>query len=272
VRPTLTLLRRTLTVVGFVCLGGWATVKGYAFVATIHNESVLTRLAKARREGLELPERFAPGRAPAEAALLGRIDIPRVGVSAVILQGTSERCLEQAAGHVASTALPGGGGNVAIAGHRDSVFRHLEGIRLGDAIRVSTPDATRLYRVDAIRIVDPSDTAVLAPAPTPRLTLITCYPFYFIGPAPHRFVVQARAAGPAGAAAYLAQAAAPPRWAERASRPATGRHAIDRRASLHHREPLRVERVGPPPGPAPRHKVSWLRRLLHLGPKHAARR
>ena len=163
-RPALTLLRRTLTVVGVVCLGGWATVKGYAFVATVRNEAILERLTEARRDGLELAERFAPGRPPAEAALLGRIDIPRVGVSAVVLQGTSERCLEQAAGHVASTALPGGGGNVAIAGHRDSVFRHLEGIRLGDVIKVATPEATRLYRVDAIRIVDPSDTAVLAPA------------------------------------------------------------------------------------------------------------
>ena len=271
-RPALTLLRRTLTVVGVVCLGGWATVKGYAFVATVRNEAILERLTEARRDGLELPERFAPGREPAEAALLGRIDIPRVGVSAVILQGTSERCLEQAAGHVASTALPGGGGNVAIAGHRDSVFRHLEGIRLGDAIKVSTPEATRLYRVDAIRIVDPSDTAVLAPARTPRLTLITCYPFHYIGPAPHRFVVQARAAGPAGAAAYLAQAAAPPRRAERPSRLATGHKKINRPAFLPHPAPLRAERAGPPPVAAPRPKVSWLRRLFHLGPKHAARR
>jgi sortase A len=270
VRPALTVLRHALTVVGVVCLGGWATVKGYAFVATVRNESILERLTEARREGREPPERLAPGREPADAALLGRIDIPRVGVSAVILQGTSERSLEQAAGHVASTALPGGAGNVAIAGHRDSVFRHLERIRLGDAIKVSTPEATRLYRVDAIRIVDPSDTAVLAPASTPRLTLITCYPFYYIGPAPHRFVVQARAAGPAGAAAYLAQAAAPPRWAERASRPATGRHEINRPALLPHPEPLRVEQSGPPPAPRPR--VSWLRRLFHLGPKHAARR
>ncbi|TAM47824.1 MAG: class D sortase [Acidobacteria bacterium] len=270
--PALALLRRALTVVGVVCLGGWATVKGYAFVATARNEAILARLTAARRDGLERPERFTAGRPPAEAALLGRIDIPSVDVSAVVLQGTSERCLEQAAGHVDSTALPGGGGNVAIAGHRDSVFRRLEGIRLGDAIKVSTPDATQLYRVDAIRIVDPSDTAVLAPSRSPRLTLITCYPFHYIGPAPHRVVVQARAAGPDGAAAYLAQAAAPARPAPLSAPVTTAHQAVSRRPVRRHAAPHGAERAGPPPVPAPRPRVSWLRRLFHLGPKPTARR
>lgn len=244
-RHALSHLRRALTVAAAVCLGAYATAKLYAYVATVRNEAILERLVFAPQQGL-LPSR-ADGRTtadrpPAEGALLGRIDIPNVGVSAVILEGIGERWLEQAAGHVPGTAIPGRDGNAAIAGHRDGTFRGLRKLHLGDPIKVTTPSVTRFYVVDAIRIVNPTDTGVLAPAPAPRLTLITCYPFDYLGPAPGRFVVQAHAVGSTASAV-----AVPPRTR------ATGDRGSSRRAS----------HATPPPGSSPPHRPPWFRRLFH---------
>jgi sortase A len=284
-RLVLAYLRRALTVVAVVCLGGWATVKTYAYVSTVRNEAVLDRLVRERRgsslsalHGSEWT--MSP---PSDGSLLGRIDIPEVGVSAIILQGSGERWLAEGAGHVPGTALPGTDGNAVVAGHRDSVFSGLKAIRLGDAIEVTTPSVTRVYRVDSIRIVDPSDTAVLAPAPGPRLTLITCYPFHYIGPAPHRFVVGARAVAlgaeeiPVPRRGALvprledvslrrrtsqghARTAQPPR---RTDRPDGG---VRLPAARPLPMPLRASSSAKPP------RVSWLRRLLHLGPRRSRRR
>ena len=95
-------------------------------------------------------------------------------------------------GHYPSSALPGEGGNVVLAGHRDTFFRPLRNIRRGDRIILETPRATLDYRVETTAVVNPNDVAVLAPTAGNILTLVTCFPFYYIGPAPHRFIVRAK--------------------------------------------------------------------------------
>jgi LPXTG-site transpeptidase (sortase) family protein len=123
---------------------------------------------------------------------LGRIEIPRVGVSAIVEDGESDSTLAESVGHVPGTALPGERGNSGLAAHRDTYFRDLEDIQNGDEIYFTTATAIFKYRVDKVSIVDPSDVSVLAASSDSRLTLITCYPFHYFGPAPKRFVVTAR--------------------------------------------------------------------------------
>jgi sortase A len=124
--------------------------------------------------------------------VLGRIDIPRLGISVAVLQGTSSRMLRLGAGHIEGTPLPGEPGNSGIAGHRDSFFRALKDIRQNDEIRIQTATGLFRYDVDWVKVVESSDTTVLEPLPSgSTLTLVTCYPFYFVGSAPKRFVVRA---------------------------------------------------------------------------------
>jgi sortase A len=124
-------------------------------------------------------------------AVLGRIEISRIGVAVIIAEGTGSRTLQRAVGHVTGTALPGGQGNVAIAGHRDTFFRALRNIQRNDEIILTTLQGSYRYRVDSIRIVGPENTEVLRDSGESILTLVTCYPFYLVGPAPRRFVVRA---------------------------------------------------------------------------------
>jgi sortase A len=113
-------------------------------------------------------------------------------MSDVVLEGTIPRVLRVAAGHIRGTALPGAAGNIGIAAHRDTLFRPLRNIRRMDEIVVTTSYGTFRYVVDKVEIVDPSDVQVLDRTSDPELTLVTCYPFTYIGPAPKRFIVHAR--------------------------------------------------------------------------------
>jgi sortase A len=124
--------------------------------------------------------------------VLGRVDIPRLGISVAVLQGTSSRTLRLGAGHIEGTPLPGDTGNSGIAGHRDTFFRELKDIRENDEIQLQTATELFHYEVDWVKVVDLDDMTVLEP-PTSgsTLTLVTCYPFYFVGSAPNRFVVRA---------------------------------------------------------------------------------
>jgi sortase A len=126
------------------------------------------------------------------AAILGRIEIPRLGLAAMVAEGTDSHTLRRAVGHIPGTALPGYRGNVALAGHRDAFFRGLGQVRPGDQIRLRTESGVYVYEIGTSRIVGPEQTDVLAPSNVPTLTLITCYPFGWIGPAPQRFIVSAR--------------------------------------------------------------------------------
>lgn len=123
--------------------------------------------------------------------VLGRMDIPRLSLSIAILQGTNSRTLRRGAGHIEGTPLPGEAGNSAIAGHRDTFFRELKDIRANDEIQLQTTTGLFHYEVDWVKVVPPNDVSVLSPSTESVLTLVTCYPFYFVGPSPNRFVVRA---------------------------------------------------------------------------------
>lgn len=133
---------------------------------------------------------------PPDPSLVARLDIPRLGLSTIVREGVSARVLEYSAGHVPGTALPGERGNIAIAAHRDSFFRDLRKVVPNDLIRLETFHGEQDYKVSWIRIVDPEDTAVIQPTKSRALTLITCYPFYFVGPAPMRYVIRADEVAP----------------------------------------------------------------------------
>ena len=126
-----------------------------------------------------------------EGASLGRIEINAVGLAAMILEGTESGTLRRAVGHVPGTALPGQQGNVAIAGHRDTFFRGLRKIQNGDEITLTTLNGVSRYLVNSTQVVEPSDIKVLDNSTDAILTLVTCYPFDFVGPAPKRFIVRA---------------------------------------------------------------------------------
>jgi sortase A len=140
-------------------------------------------------------ERASPSsiaRVPALGDVMGEIQVPRLGLDAIVVQGDSAADLRRAIGHIPQTALPGEPGNFALAGHRDTFFRPLRHIRLGDQIRFRTPDQSFDYVVESIQVVAPTDIQVLDPSAGHDLTLVTCFPFYYVGPAPRRFIVRAR--------------------------------------------------------------------------------
>jgi sortase A len=164
------------------------------FSAKLYQEAAGNALDKQ----IQAKEQYKPGVARAaakEGDVLGRIEIPRLGLRVAILEGTTSQTLRVGVGHIEGTALPGESGNFGIAGHRDTYFRALKGIRTNDEIQIETPTGRSLYEVDTVQIVAPSDTAVLAPSAGSAITLVTCYPFHFIGAAPERFVVHARSTG-----------------------------------------------------------------------------
>jgi sortase A len=123
--------------------------------------------------------------------LLGMLDVPRLQLTAPVIEGDDEATLKRAAGHLPDTALPWEKGNTAIAGHRDGLFRPLKDIKVGDEIRFRSSRDEFRYRVTDTSIVEPDDVSVLEPRGAASLTLITCYPFYYVGSAPNRFIVRA---------------------------------------------------------------------------------
>jgi sortase A len=128
----------------------------------------------------------------AEGDVIGEIQVPRLGLNVMVVQGDSPANLRRAVGHLSKSALPGEWGNVALAGHRDTFFRPLRDIRLGDEIRFKTRQGSFDYLVESIEVVAPTDIRVLESTTGHDLTLLTCFPFYYVGPAPKRFVVRAR--------------------------------------------------------------------------------
>lgn len=140
--------------------------------------------------------RLAQGpRVLAEGDVIGEMKIPRLALETILVQGESPKVLRRAVGHIPETALPGEPGDVALAGHRDSFFRPLRNIQPGDAISIKTLDGEFEYQVEWTRVVLPSDGHILQPSSENTLTLVTCFPFYYVGPAPKRFIVRARQIG-----------------------------------------------------------------------------
>lgn len=186
-RAPLLWLERLLVLAGIAALGYFLYV------------NIETRLYQAM-ENRELDAILAAGppampllnAAPvAPGSAIGRIEIPRLGVSSVIRAGVDARTLRLAVGHIPGTAFPGDGGNIGLAEHRDTFFRKLRDIRTFDEIRIVTPDGTFSYEVERTRIVKPEDTWVLDDTSIPSITLVTCYPFTYVGSAPDRFIVRA---------------------------------------------------------------------------------
>jgi sortase A len=122
---------------------------------------------------------------------LAVLRIPALHLEVPVLEGTDEVTLNRGVGRIAGTSFPGEAGNIGIAGHRDGFFRKLKDIHAGDAVELATVSGTDIFVVDRIRITSPADVSVLRPRTKHSITLVTCYPFYFVGPAPRRFIVQA---------------------------------------------------------------------------------
>jgi sortase A len=122
---------------------------------------------------------------------IGVLRIAKIGLEVPILEGTDELTLDRGVGHIVDTDAPGGSGNVGIAGHRDGFFRGLKDVGVGDVIELRASSGVLTYVVAEVRIVDPNDVSVLGPTTEPSITLVTCYPFYFVGAAPRRYVVRA---------------------------------------------------------------------------------
>ncbi len=137
----------------------------------------------------------SPGLRP-PTALIGRLSIPRLHLSAMVREGVDRTTLRLAIGHIPSTALPGEAGNVGVAGHRDTFFRGLKDLRMNDEIHFSTLRGDFQYTVESLLIVEPDNVGVLAASPENVLTLVTCYPFSYVGAAPERFIVRARQVSP----------------------------------------------------------------------------
>lgn len=185
---TLAIVERTLFALAAVLLGWYLlqhAITAYQQAAANRElESVHLAVATPAATRTRLPV----------GALVGRVDIPRLGVSAIVREGDDTATLQHAVGHIPDTAFPGEPGNAGLAGHRDTFFRALRNVRAGDRISVTTPHAVINYNVRRTTIVDPDDVSVLNPTDGQTLTLVTCYPFNYIGSAPRRFIVQAERA------------------------------------------------------------------------------
>jgi sortase A len=193
IRRILRWTRRALFAVGISVLFYCAYVLADSTAFQRLQGSQLERLLTVRRESNgEVPIVPRPWPPMVAGGLIGRIEIPRLGVSTVVIEGTSTTTLRRAVGHIEGTALPGQPGNVGLSGHRDTFFRPLRNIRENDIITLTTLVGAHRYRVVSTQIVLPDNVAVLAPEESEVLTLVTCYPFYFVGPAPYRFIVRAK--------------------------------------------------------------------------------
>ncbi len=188
---------------GFLCLGiaGAAIVESHVFQSTesaAFDRALATLPSEPASAGASSGANAAhPSAASALAhgGVLGRIEIPRVGVRAMVREGVDDRTLGIAVGHIPGTARPGESGNIGLAGHRDTFFRALRDVRKGDVLTLTTLAGTARYRVSSLNVVDPQQTEVLAPRAVNAVTLVTCFPFDWIGSAPKRYIVGALAEG-----------------------------------------------------------------------------
>jgi sortase A len=184
-------IERGLVIVGATCLL-WAGATALSAIAyQVEHKVSLERVdhafdrPKAERAASRVETPVEPG------APIGRLEIPRLGLSVVVAEGDDDNTLKVAVGHLPDTPLPWQEGNTAVAGHRDTFFRPLRSVEPGDEIRFATRHGTFRYRVTRHTVVDPDELWVLDASPAAALTLITCYPFDYVGPAPRRFVVHA---------------------------------------------------------------------------------
>ena len=184
-------IERGLVAVGSACLiwVGANSIRTVAYQVAQHAR--LDRLSFSNQRLVADPGGAAAVMPHEDQAPIGRLEIPRIGLSAVVMEGDDENTLSVAVGHLPDTPLPWQEGNAALAGHRDTFFRPLRRLQIGDEIRLETSRGTFRYRAMRRVVVEPGELWVLDPSPATALTLITCYPFDYVGPAPRRFVVHA---------------------------------------------------------------------------------
>ena len=188
INPILRWSRNILLIIGLLAL----SYVGYALLdARLYQDEQARRFERELKE-TKLTRAESSGIAVSEGSPLGRIEISAVGLTTMIQEGTEEGTLRRAVGHIQGTPLPGQRGNVALAGHRDTFFRGLRDIRVNDEITLTTLSGSYHYRVDSTEVVKPEETEVLKDGGANTLTLVTCYPFNFVGSAPKRFIVRAR--------------------------------------------------------------------------------
>jgi sortase A len=174
-----------------------AGVVGLAYACYVFADAhAFQAVEQSRFENIVKRSRRGEPRPVAQGGVMGEMEVPRLGLKAMFVEGDSARILRRAVGHISETALPGGLGNVVLTGHRDTFFRPLRNIRQGDVITLKTRDGNFQYQVEATAVVPPNDIQVLQSSTGPTLTLITCFPFYFVGAAPNRFIVRARQVAP----------------------------------------------------------------------------
>jgi sortase A len=193
-----------------ICLGiyGYAylerilyqTYEGWSFDrTTARSTSPVVQYHEATMVGdvVSGPQRsMPPSEAVSPSSIVGRLSVPRLHLSAMVREGIDGKTLQLAVGHIPLTALPGEAGNVGVAGHRDTFFRGLKDLRATDEIQFSTSTGNFSYEVESLMVVEPDNVEVLAASSTNTLTLVTCYPFSYIGSAPKRFIVKARQVSP----------------------------------------------------------------------------
>ena len=200
-------------VLGIILLGWYLVARGHSFFAS---RAAIERFEQVRSAPIEvirhssataaspsaLPVNttlWAKGRVEEfQQTLLANMDtplailrIPRLDIEVPVFEGTDDLVLNRGVGRIVGTALPGEVGNIGIAGHRDGFFRPLKDIAVGDTLVLESTSETTTFFVTELHLVDPSDVWVLAPTDSPSVTLVTCYPFYFVGSAPQRFIVRA---------------------------------------------------------------------------------
>jgi len=176
------------------CIAGFLSI-GYGLVEVaggrIYQAWRGPELDRTLRSPPPSPRPAARHAAYRPGSAIGRLEIPRLALSAVVLEGSDSGTLLLGVGRLPDSALPGEPGNTVLAGHRDTFFRPLQAIRPGDRISLRTTQGEFLYSVAWTGIVDSTDTRLLLPTPKPALTLVTCYPFTYLGAAPERFIVRA---------------------------------------------------------------------------------
>ena len=186
---------------GLVCVVSWMAISADSLLGSKREMARFAALQAAALRQPDAPDQSLWSRervAAWQAAVkekgpppLAILRIPRIHLEVPVLEGTDDTLLNRGVGHIEDTATPGRQGNSGIAGHRDGFFRGLKDIGPGDAIELETLGAIEVYRVERTWIVDPEDVSVLDPTPARSLTLVTCYPFYFVGSAPRRYIVRA---------------------------------------------------------------------------------
>jgi len=218
---------------------GWSHVRMAVF-QTWGNRVLDRRIdSRSATSSPPLPTSRAPAPLPIpNGALIGRLAIPRLNMRAVVREGAGQDTLDVALGHIPGTAMPGQPGNAGIAGHRDTLFRGLRKIQKDDVIEFQTPAGNYTYMVESTEIVKPKDVGVLEASQHPEMTLVTCYPFYYVGAAPNRFIVKARLVDPSAAPAPASQLARPAedRKLQPAIRPALPAAPAGRRVDFYLRE------------------------------------